>query len=99
MANEFDVLEWAEERQILQTATGLAQITKMMEELGEIAGCLAKGKPMEELEMEIGDLQVATIVFSNIVGTTAGRCLDMAYKKIKNRTGSIKGGVFVKDGD
>lgn len=99
MVSEFDILEWAEERQILQTAQPKDQFLKVTEELGEIAECLAKGRPIEELELEIGDLQVTIIILANLCGTTAGKSLEAAYRKIKDRTGSIKSGVFVKDGD
>ncbi len=99
MASEYDVIEWADDLGIFDTATAKDQFLKVTEELGEIAECIAKGKPLEELELEIGDLQVTIILLAHISGTTAGKCLDMAYKKIRNRTGRVVSGVFIKDGD
>ena len=99
MVNEYSIIEWAQERRIFATATAKAQFLKVAEELGEVAECLAKGKPLEELELEIGDLQVTIILLAHICGTTATKSLDMAYRKIRNRTGVVRNGVFIKDGD
>ncbi|MCK5127677.1 MAG: hypothetical protein KAR42_15575 [candidate division Zixibacteria bacterium] len=99
MANEYDVIEWADDLGIFDTATPKDQFLKVTEELGEVAECIAKGKPLEDLELELGDLQVTIILLAHLCGTTASKSLDMAYNKIRNRTGRVVNGVFIKDGD
>ena len=99
MVSELDVLQWADERGILEEATIDKQFIKMVEEVGEIAECLAKGKPLSELEKEIGDVEVTRIILCKLVGTTAGKCLDVAFNKISGRTGRMKDGAYIKDGD
>lgn len=96
---EQKVIEWAAEKGILEHSTPKDQFLKVSEEVGEIAECLAKGKSLEDLEHEIGGAMVTLILLAELVGTNASHCLDIEYAKIAKRTGEIKNGVFVKDGD
>ena len=98
-ATEVDVIKWADNLGIFDKATPKDQFLKVTEELGEVAECLAKGKPLNELELEIGDLQVTIILLARLCGTSAGASLDAAYTKIRNRTGRVVDGIFIKDGD
>lgn len=52
-----------------------------------------------KLELEMGDIFVTLIVLCNQIGIEPTRCLDMAYEKIKDRTGKTINGVFVKEED
>jgi NTP pyrophosphatase (non-canonical NTP hydrolase) len=96
---EQKVLDWAKVRGISNQSTPKDQFLKVTEELGEVAECLAKGKPLSELELEIGDLQVTVILLAALSGTSAERCLERAYHKIADRKGNVINGVFVKEGD
>jgi len=91
--------EWAANKGILAKATPKDQFVKMAEELGEIAGCLAKGSPVEDLELEIGDLGVTAIILATLKGTDFDTCLERAYAKISKRNGKMVDGVFIKEGD
>ena len=71
----------------------------MVEELGEVAACVSKGKSLDETELELGDLQVTVIILSSLLGTTAEKSLERAYNKISGRKGKMVNGVFVKEGD
>ena len=45
----------------------------------------------------MGDIFVTLIILCNQIGIEPTRCLDMAYEKIKDRTGKTINGVFVKE--
>jgi len=69
---------------------------KVMEEVGETAGALAKNNTAE-LKDGIGDSFVTLIILAKQCGFSAEECLQAAYDVIKNRTGKTVNGVFVKD--
>lgn len=94
---ERKVIQWAKERGILDSAQPKDQLLKVVEELGEVAECIAKGKSIQETELELGDLQVTVILLSALVGTTAENSLRRAYAKISNRKGKMVNGVFIRD--
>lgn len=96
--NTHRVVDWAQARGIFDTATPQSQFVKMVEEVGEIAECIAKDK-QEEVKLEIGDLVVTAILLSSMYGYTLGECLDSAYDKIHGRKGVMKDGIFIKEGD
>ncbi|EJU22534.1 hypothetical protein HMPREF1143_1738 [Peptoanaerobacter stomatis] len=52
-----------------------------------------------KLQLEMGDIFVTLIVLCRQIGIEPTRCLDMAYEKIKDRTGKTIDGVFVKEED
>lgn len=99
MSTESKVIDWALERGIFDKASPRDQFVKLVEEVGEIAECLAKDKPLKDIELEIGDLGVTMILLAHMKGTSLEESLDAAYKKISSRTGKMVDGVFVKDGD
>ena len=91
--------QWAEARNLINGATRQAQFMKLAEELGEVAECLAKGLPLDELKKEIGDMIVVLTILAAQSGTDVESCAVAAYDKIKHRTGRMVDGVFIKDGD
>lgn len=92
------VNQWGSDHGLLIKGNAHKQLNKMTEELGEVAGAFLKNKPVE-LEKEIGDLLVTTILFTAQNGLTIEGCLNAAWNKIKDRTGETIGGVFVKSDD
>lgn len=91
--------QWANDRNLIEGATRQAQFMKLAEELGEVAECLAKGLPLDELKKEIGDMIVVLTILAAQSGTDVEACAVAAYDKIKHRTGHMVDGVFIKDGD
>ena len=91
--------QWANDRNLIEGATRQAQFMKLAEELGEVAECLAKGLPLDELKKEIGDMIVVLTILAAQSGTDVEACAVAAYDKIKHRTGRMVDGVFIKDGD
>lgn len=89
------VQKWAISRDLHQ-ADPRGQMLKVMEEVGETAGALAKLNS-EALEDGIGDVLVTLIILCMQVDMSPEQCLQAAYDQIKNRTGKTIDGVFIKD--
>ena len=93
-------------------ATLLTQLAKTQEELTETRdaavlwsnGCHymirkngKQAKTKDEVKDGIGDQVVTLILAAELAGTTLEECLALAYAEIKNRTGKMVDGTFVKD--
>jgi len=91
-----DVLQWAEERGIFAKATPLAQLNKTQEELDETIQAV-KDEDEVEIADGIGDMLVTIIIAAKMTGFDSTACLQQAYDEIKNRTGKMVDGQFVKD--
>lgn len=100
-ALEAKVLDWAKERNIGEEGPEhtFAQLSKVMEEAGEVEVAIATSENPDEIKMEIGDLIVTVILLCSTLGTTPAECLSMAYNKIKSRRGKTVDGVFYKEAD
>lgn len=90
------ILKWADERGLLKAENAPRQMLKLMEEIGELAGAMAKNKPGDIIDA-IGDIQVVLIILSKQLGIDYKECLIYAYNEIKERKGKLINGVFVKD--
>jgi hypothetical protein len=96
---EAAVLNWAMDRGIIPHASSLAQFTKCVEEIGEIAAGLGKRKP-ELVADGIGDTLVTLILLARLEGLDLVSCLAGAYDQIKDRRGQLtSAGIFVKEED
>ena len=90
------VLQWADERGLLKAENAPRQMLKLIEEVGELAGAMAKNKQGDIVDA-IGDIQVVLIILSKQLGYDYEQCLVDAYNVIKERKGKLINGVFVKD--
>jgi NTP pyrophosphatase (non-canonical NTP hydrolase) len=88
---------WADKRELLKEENANKQMLKVMEEVGELAGALAKQRDRAEVIDGIGDSFVTLIILSFQLGLEPHQCLGAAYQEIKDRTGKNVGGTFVKD--
>ena len=94
---ELQVIEWATARQIIPNASPEVQMLKVASEVGELADALIKGQKIE-MSLEFGDILVTLIILAEMLEISPEICLELAYDKIKNRTGTMMpNGVFVKD--
>jgi NTP pyrophosphatase (non-canonical NTP hydrolase) len=106
------VLNWADDKGILNKATPLAQANKTLEEVNELleaATAQSKGfkefvnsknkicKTDEELKDALGDILVTIIIGAELQGLSLEDCLEAAYKVISKRTGKMVNGQFIKD--
>lgn len=102
------VIDWAEARGIFENGDALAQLDKTEEELDETINavkeynsCFLDKKSLEAAENEVadgvGDMLVTIIIAAKMMGLDTTECLELAYNEIKDRTGKMVGGQFVKD--
>lgn len=88
---------WAEEKG-LHLANPIAQLAKIMEELGEVAQAYTRNQ-REELKVELGDLLVTIIIFAQQNNINLEEALRKAYNKINGRNGKMVDGLFIKEED
>ena len=93
-----NIKNWAVVRG-LHTADPKAQMCKLMEESGELATAINKGRGVEEIEDAIGDCVVVLTILGMQTGVDIEQSVRAAYEEIKDRKGMMINGVFVKDGD
>jgi len=108
--NEFDAIrKWADDKGIYEKGDPKTQCIKLFEEIGELSKAILKDDENEIIDA-IGD---CVIVLTNLTqlctlykeGKTLGSienitiedCINSAYKVIKNRTGKMHNGTFVKN--
>ena len=90
------VIAWADERNLTHQDNAFKQILKVMEEVGELAGALAKHKE-DDVKDAIGDVLVTIIILAVQLGYSSTECLALAYNEIAERKGKTVDGVFIKD--
>lgn len=88
------VKQWHYDRNLIDGSTDKAQFIKLVEELGELQDNIMAGTDFKD---DIGDMLVVMINLCERNATTLEECLEVAYNDIKNRTGKMVDGVFVKD--
>jgi len=108
------VLDWADDKGILEKATPSAQAEKTEEEVNELLEAVdaqkngleyfinSKGKKVstqEEIKDALGDILVTIIIGAELQGLQLEDCLESAYNVISKRTGKMINGQFVKDKD
>jgi len=92
------VVVWADKRGIFDAADPLAQLDKTQEELDEtIEAVKQSGFDNPEVVDGIGDMLVTIIIAAKMMGLDPTHCLNVAYDEIKDRTGKMVGGKFIKD--
>ena len=93
---EKDIAQWHHDRNLIEGSTDQAQFVKLLEEVGELAGNIARGRPLDD---DIGDVIVVLINIAARHGLTIEECMEVAYDDIKHRKGKMVDGVFVKESD
>lgn len=92
------IREWAEARNLIAGSTVQAQFVKLIEEVGELAEAIAKGKD-EQFMDSIGDAFVVLTILAAQKNLEIEECIAHAWDAIKDRKGRMKNGVFIKDED
>lgn len=90
------VTNWAQERDLMKSWNASRQMLKVTEEVGELAGSIAKNKEEDTIDA-LGDTFVTLIILAGQLGITPAEALNHAYNVIKSRTGKTVDGVFVKN--
>jgi NTP pyrophosphatase (non-canonical NTP hydrolase) len=92
------IREWAEARNLIEGSNPQAQMVKLMEEIGELAGALARDNQDGVLD-GIGDAFVVLTILAKQRGLEIEACIAKAWDEIKDRRGRMVDGVFRKEGD
>ena len=97
LTNEFQpIRDWAEERGLIEHGNRFTQTIKLIEEAGELSSGMLKSNP-SEIKDAIGDCVVVLTNLASICEMTIEDCINSAYEEIKDRTGVMSHGTFVKD--
>lgn len=80
----------------LDKRDGSGQLEKLQEEVDELKQAYIEVNRKEEIDA-VGDILVVLIGYCLQRGLDIEQCLEVAYNVIKNRTGKVVNGVFVKD--
>ena len=90
------VLQWAENKGILDNAEPINQGLKTLEEVNELlTGIVTDDR--EEIKDAFGDILVTIIIGAELQGLNLLDCLESALNIIEKRTGKMINGQFVKD--
>lgn len=73
-----------------------SQFVKLLEEVGELAGNIARDKDCTD---DIGDIVVVLTHLAKLSGTDLISCMEHSYNEIKDRKGQWKNGMFIKEQD
>ena len=90
------VLDWAQDKGILEKGTPLRQMEKTYEECDELESAIRDNNRAEIIDA-LGDILVTIIIQSEMQGLNLIECLESAYNVISKRTGKMVDGTFVKD--
>ena len=88
------VVEWHEDRNLIDGATDKDQVLKLIQEVGELSDSVCK---QQDVKDDIGDCLVILINIAARNNTNLQECLEVAYNDIKDRKGKMIDGIFVKD--
>lgn len=92
-----DMVEtWHKAKNLVDGSSDQAQFLKLMEEFGELAGDLARGRDIRD---SVGDVLVVLINHCLRNETSLEECLVVAWEDIKDRKGKMVDGVFIKEAD
>jgi NTP pyrophosphatase (non-canonical NTP hydrolase) len=92
------IRNWAAARNLINGSDSFRQMTKLVEELGELAHGIAKNRPAEIMD-GIGDMIVVLTILAAQNNVDIEHCIAMAWDEIKDRKGQMRDGIFVKESD
>lgn len=97
--NIFEKIEqWGKDRNFYGEGGAIiqSQFIKVCEEVGELAGNIARGKDIKD---DLGDIIVVLTHIAKLSGTSIQKCIQVAYNDIKDRKGEFINGSFIKESD
>ncbi len=88
------IKQWHHERNLIDGANDKDQVCKLIQEVGELSSSVCEGNDIKD---DIGDIIVVLINIAERNNVTIAECLYEAYNDIKERTGTMVDGIFIKD--
>jgi NTP pyrophosphatase (non-canonical NTP hydrolase) len=93
---EMKVIQWGEDRGIVQNSTAAAQAIKTQEELDELIDAI-RNNDRAAMADAYGDILVTLVMGCACADLDLVECFKGAYEEIKDRKGYLtKEGIFVK---
>ena len=93
---EGTILHWHKQRNLIDGTTDEAQLVKLAEELSELMDAV-RINSLEDKKDAIGDMAVVLINIAERNGFSLHEAMSHAYNEIKDRTGRMVDGIYVKD--
>jgi NTP pyrophosphatase (non-canonical NTP hydrolase) len=93
-----EILKWAEVKGLLKNENRFVQLAKLTEESGELAKAIIKDDRVEQIDA-IGDCVIVLTILAKQLELDIDWCTEKAYSVIKNRTGVMRNGSFIKQED
>lgn len=91
------IAQWHHDRNLIEGSNDTTQFVKLMEECGELAASIARGKDIKD---DIGDIIVVLTNIAERNGLSIKSCMQTAWEDIKDRKGHMSDeGVFIKESD
>ena len=90
------IRQWATKRNLYVQGDRKTQLVKLAEEMGEVARAIIK-EDQPAIQDGIGDMVVVLTNLANLSGFLIEDCIDSAWDEIKDRTGSMQNGSFIKE--
>ena len=91
-----DIRGWARTRGIYDSGDVKTQLIKLYEETGELSEAVLKDNMLDIVDA-IGDSVVVLTNLATLAGVNIEHCIDAAYGEIRQRTGTMVNGTFVKE--
>lgn len=99
-------LKWADDKDLLHSENAEKQFMKFIEEVFEFKTEMDDKQRFapecvdtNNLNLEMGDIFVTLIILCEQIDIDPVKCLEMAYEKIRKRTGKTINGCFYKSED
>lgn len=89
------VIDWADKKGLLKEENHLKQTLKLSEEVGELSKAILEKNPYDTIDA-IGDCVVVLTILAKQLGFDIDECFRLAYEEIKDRTGVLKDGTFIR---
>tara|TARA_R110000824_G_scaffold197116_1_gene380492 strand:- start:133 stop:1098 length:966 start_codon:yes stop_codon:yes gene_type:complete len=97
MPTHFDLIrEWADKRGLYDNGDPKTQALKLVEEVGETCRAILKEDRAEAID-GIGDCVVVLTNLAELLEMRIEDCIREAYNEIKDRTGKMANGTYVKN--
>jgi phosphoribosyl-ATP pyrophosphohydrolase len=91
------IMQWGEDRKIIQNGQPIGQVTKTIEEAAELLAAVVD-KDEVEIKDAIGDVYVTLCMVAATSGVSINESIQQAYDEIKDRKGILlESGIFIKD--
>jgi NTP pyrophosphatase (non-canonical NTP hydrolase) len=90
------IKQWHHDRNLIDGSDDKSQFAKLIQEAGELSDNICKGKDIKD---DIGDMIVVLINIAERNDVSLTECIKTAWEDIKDRTGQMRDGVFVKEDD